>query len=61
MRDPGLDPIKQLVPGCIIRAVQGLLKSQFIGRAMTLEDQPAQAQQGGAVVTAVIHALFERQ
>jgi hypothetical protein len=43
--DAGLDAIEQVVAGRIISAIQGLAESDFVGRAVALEDQPAQAQQ----------------
>ena len=59
MGDASLDAIEQVVSGRIIRAVQGLLESELVRRAVALEHQSAQAQQGCAVVPAIIHAVFE--
>ena len=59
MGDARLDAIEQVVSGRIIRPVQGLLESELVGRAMALEHQATQAQQGRAVVAAVVNAVFE--
>jgi len=42
-----------------MRAAQGMFKGVGVGRAMALEHQAAQAQQGRAVVAAVVHAALE--
>jgi hypothetical protein len=45
--------------GCIISAIQGPLKGKSICRAVAFEHQSAQAQQGSAVVAAMVNALFK--
>ncbi len=50
---------EQVMVGCIIRAVQSSTKGYIISRTMALEHDAIQAQQGCAVVTAVIHFIFE--
>ena len=60
MRNPDPNAVKQVVSSCIIRAVKGIPKSQRVSRTMALEHQTAQAEQGRAVVTAVINAIFKR-
>src|SRR5437763_6221549 len=58
--DAALHAIQKIVAGRIIRAVQGLLEGEGVGGAVTLEDQAAQTQEGGAVVAAVVHAALQR-
>ena len=61
MRNPNLDTVKQVVPGCIIRPRQSELESQLVRGAMAFKNQATQAQQGAAVVAAMIHAFFKRR
>ena len=60
MGDTRLNPLQQLVAGRIIRAAQRIGESEFVGGAVALEHQTAQAQQRSTVVATVIHSLFER-
>ena len=54
-----VDPFQQSVTGRIISAIQGDFKSKCIRRAVALEHQPAQAEQGRAAVATVVNAPFE--
>ncbi len=57
--DPVLDPVEQTVAGRIIGAVERLLERERVGRTVALEDEAAQAEQGGAVVATRVDAALE--
>jgi hypothetical protein len=58
-RQSGRHPVQQPVARGIIRPHQGVFEGIGIGRAMALEDQAAQPQQGGTVVAPRIHPALE--
>ena len=58
--DAGPNAIEQVVASGIISAIQGVTEGHVVSRTVALEDEPAQPQQGSAVVPAVIKAPFKR-
>jgi hypothetical protein len=60
MRDANANPLQQIVPSSIIRAVQRISERHGVRGAMALEYQTAQSQQGRTVVATVIHSIFKR-
>jgi hypothetical protein len=57
--DAGPHAIEQVVASGIISAIQRMTESHFVSRAMALENEAAQAQQGRAVVSPMIQPAFE--
>ncbi len=60
MSNTGLNAVKQVVSGRIIRADQGVLKCKLVSRPMTFKDQATKTEQSTPVVAPVINAIFKR-
>jgi hypothetical protein len=57
--DAPLDALEQVVARGVVGTVERLLEGEGVGRAVALEHQAAQAEQGGAVVAAVIDPVLQ--
>ena len=57
--DPLVGFGEQTMARGIISAVQGMLESGHVRRTVAFENQPAQPQQSGAVVAAIVNACLE--